>query len=648
MSKSINYQPHIDGLRAIAVLSVLVFHLDKSWLPGGFVGVDIFFVISGYLITSILTREIDQKRFSLKHFYTRRIKRILPVYFTVAASSLVTGIIILAPSELIKVAESLLASVVFLSNYYFYFNVGYFGGQADLMPLIHMWSLAVEEQFYIFWPIVLMILAAIASPLWRIVFIWAIFLSSFIISLMLSSSHPDFSYYAIMTRTYELMVGALFAIYMERAKALPKVSVWMAFATLILSVIFIRQSMAFPGWIALLPCVATGTLIVKGQGSQSVNRFLSAPFMVWVGLLSYSLYMWHWPVISFMRHYFIELEMQHILFAIVVTFALSMISRHLIEKPMMVSGASFKRSFLLVYILPATILVSVSWFIISNDGVYSRYSNDEQTLLRTSEAVGHHCARSLPYDKPNPDCLIGEETTEPKAKVLLWGDSHANHFFNTAKVASTSMPVTFELVSFAGCPSIRGVFRVNRAYSVKCYEHNEAVWEKLVKNGDFDAIVLASNWANYPRGNNLGDNEDMSVSIENSSRAFFSNMSNMISDMALLEKPFFIIDSVPNFPFNPARCNINRKLLGQNRDCNLEESEYKQGKAEFTTFIMQEVNDKRNVRFVSLDDALCEKGVCLSVKDGKALYSDSNHLSEYGSKYVASEFISFLNEVVVK
>lgn len=648
MSKSINYQPHIDGLRAIAVLSVLVFHLDKSWLPGGFVGVDIFFVISGYLITSILTREIDQKRFSLKHFYTRRIKRILPVYFTVAASSLITGIIILAPSELIKVAESLLASVVFLSNYYFYFNVGYFGGQADLMPLIHMWSLAVEEQFYIFWPIVLMILAAIASPLWRTVVIWAIFLSSFIISLMLSSSHPDFSYYAIMTRTYELMVGALFAIYMERAKALPKVSVWMAFATLILSVIFIRQSMAFPGWIALLPCVATGTLIVKGQESRGVSRFLSAPFMVWVGLLSYSLYMWHWPVISFMRHYFIELEMQHILFAIVVTFALSMISRHLIEKPMMVSSASFKRSFLLVYILPATILVSVSWFIISNDGVYSRYSNDEQTLLRTSEAVGHHCARSLPYDKPNPDCLIGEEKTEPKAKVLLWGDSHANHFFNTAKVASTSMPVTFELVSFAGCPSIRGVFRVNRAYSVKCYEHNEAVWEKLVKNGDFDAIVLASNWANYPRGNNLGDNEDMSVSTENSSRAFFSNMSNMISDMALLEKPFFIIDSVPNFPFNPARCNINRKLLGQNRDCNLEESEYKQGKAEFTTFIMQEVNDKRNVHFVSLDDALCEKGVCLSAKDGKALYSDSNHLSEYGSKYVASEFISFLNEVAGK
>lgn len=648
MSKSINYQPHIDGLRAIAVLSVLVFHLDKSWLPGGFVGVDIFFVISGYLITSILTREIDQKRFSLKHFYTRRIKRILPVYFTVAASSLITGIIILAPSELIKVAESLLASVVFLSNYYFYFNVGYFGGQADLMPLIHMWSLAVEEQFYIFWPIVLMILAAIASPLWRTVVIWAIFLTSFIISLMLSSSHPDFSYYAIMTRTYELMVGALFAIYMERAKALPKVSVWMAFATLILSVIFIRQSMAFPGWIALLPCVATGTLIVKGQESRGVSRFLSAPFMVWVGLLSYSLYMWHWPVISFMRHYFIELEMQHILFAIVVTFALSMISRHLIEKPMMVSSASFKRSFLLVYILPATILVSVSWFIISNDGVYSRYSNDEQTLLRTSEAVGHHCARSLPYDKPNPDCLIGEEKTEPKAKVLLWGDSHANHFFNTAKVASTSMPVTFELVSFAGCPSIRGVFRVNRAYSVKCYEHNEAVWEKLVKNGDFDAIVLASNWANYPRGNNLGDNEDMSVSTENSSRAFFSNMSNMISDMALLEKPFFIIDSVPNFPFNPARCNINRKLLGQNRDCNLEESEYKQGKAEFTTFIMQEVNDKRNVHFVSLDDALCEKGVCLSAKDGKALYSDSNHLSEYGSKYVASEFISFLNEVAGK
>ena len=125
-------------------------------------------------------------------------------------------------------------------------------------------------------------------------------------------------------------------------------------------------------------------------------------------------------------------------------------------------------------------------------------------------------------------------------------------------------------------------------------------------------------------------------------------MSNMISDMALLEKPFFIIDSVPNFPFNPARCNINRKLLGQNRDCNLEESEYKQGKAEFTTFIMQEVNDKRNVHFVSLDDALCEKGVCLSAKDGKALYSDSNHLSEYGSKYVASEFISFLNEVAGK
>lgn len=641
MSNTVKYQPHIDGLRAIAVMAVLLFHADPSWLPGGFVGVDVFFVISGFLITSIITREISQNTFTLASFYKRRIKRILPVYFSVAASVLIVGWLLLFPDDLQDLAKSTIASTFFVSNYYFYATSGYFASAAELKPLLHTWSLAVEEQFYIFWPLVLAALAAWVSTRWRNVIILSGFLLSLIASVILSKSHPDFAYYSIITRTFELMVGAMAAIYLPYVKRVPNAAVIAFAGGMLASLIVFDKNMLFPGFIALIPCVATALLIAKGAEIGVVNGVLSSRVMVAVGLLSYSLYMWHWPVLAFMRYYYIDLTLMHTGAAMAIIFGLAYLSRRFIEKPFLTAKTTFRQAAVVGFLAPVAVIGAVSYLFIATQGVPERYSQQEQAFIQSFSANPHHCQRIVPYDGVNNDCVVTSNDYRDGIglRVLVWGDSHANHLWGAMQRMAEIAPYEMELVTFSGCPAIRGVYRINRTYSEACFKHNQAVWESLVLSGDYDVVLMASNWANYPRGDNLADQADKTKSVENSARAMYSNLASQWQAMQSQGIPMVVFDSVPNFPQDPARCNLNKRLFEQSRSCNVERAQIEQKKAVFNDFMNDQERRLSNLHVADGLSVLCDSDTCYSARDGVAIYSDKNHLSFQGSVMIADKLV---------
>src|ERR1700722_8481853 len=315
----LNHRNDIDGLRAIAVTSVLFYHANSAWLPGGFIGVDIFFVISGFLISSIILGGIDRGTFSFGDFYARRIKRIFPALLFVSLTLSVVGWFSLFTDEYERLGKHVAAGAAFLSNILLWKEAGYFDPASELKPLLHLWSLGIEEQFYLIWPLLFFLLAkARRSPLAAI---GAITLGSFVLNLYWVKDHEVRTFYLPVTRFWELSLGALLAyaqvLGIKRSNTVirgisgfltggssPSSQNGMAFCGLTLfiaALVLLTKNDQFPGWLAALPTVGTCLLIAAGNRSWVNSRLLGNPLMVWVGLISYPLYLWHWPLLSFQR-----------------------------------------------------------------------------------------------------------------------------------------------------------------------------------------------------------------------------------------------------------------------------------------------------------------------------------------------------------
>ena len=640
---NVKYQPHIDGLRAIAVISVLIFHINPSWLPGGFIGVDVFFVISGFLITSIINREISNNSFSIANFYNRRIKRILPVYYAVAIFTLGAGFFLFFPSDFLELAQSTIASSLFASNYYFWSTSGYFSKAVELKPLLHTWSLAVEEQFYIFWPLLLLILSRLVTPRIGNILISIVFVISVLVTVLLSKSHPDFAYYSIVTRTFELMIGAMFSIYSIQVKRLPSIINFLAVVFLLLSVTLINKSMLFPGYIALVPCIATGILITKGNESHYLNWILSTKAFVTVGLLSYSLYMWHWPVLAFTRYYYFEPTVINFISAVLVIFLLAHVSRRYIERPFLKKKWEISKSATRLFLVPLGVILVTCLSIIQMNGVPARYDDNELNLINSSKPNSNNCSISIPTGKSNDLCTFAKDPASATLKVAIWGDSHANHFKAMAENLAQQTTYSIELIPFAGCPSIVGVYRINRSYSKKCFSHNKLVWERIEKR-EFDVLILASNWANYPRGNNLADTKDFTMSISNSERSFYANLELQIDNLISQKQQTIFVDSVPNFNNDPTRCNLNKAIFDSQAKCDINYLSFQNNKSKFTSFINQFSEKHATFKVLKLDSQICDEK-CSAQQNGKLIYSDKNHLSEFGSKLVTPYFAESIDEL---
>lgn len=310
----LTYRPEIDGLRAVAVLSVFIFHLNANWLPGGFVGVDIFFVISGYLITSILYNDCEEGRFSLARFYQRRIARIFPAFFTVALATLAGAALVYSPQDLASAGANLVAALLSVANVKYMLQGSYFQISPDAQPFLHYWSLSVEEQFYIIFPILLFLIFRYARA-YLVPILALLTIGSLAACVVLTQVNPVWAFYLLPTRAWELGAGALLAAFLSTSsqQAVPNPRL-LPFAGLLViggSIIFVQEGSQFPGWQAIFPVVGTVAIIASGAGSNSrVEQWLSSRPMVNIGKMSYSLYLWHWPVFSLIDYQFYALPVE--------------------------------------------------------------------------------------------------------------------------------------------------------------------------------------------------------------------------------------------------------------------------------------------------------------------------------------------------
>ena len=356
------YRKEIDGLRTIAVLPVILFHAGILGFGGGYVGVDIFFVISGHLITSIILEEQNQGRFSIINFYERRARRILPALIWVLLLTSIASFVLMSPGELEDYSDSLISVATFSSNIFFYLQSGYFSTASDEKPLLHTWSLAVEEQYYIVFPVLISSLWFMGKKKLTILIAAAALISLSFAQYLADTGRANFNFYLIFSRGWELLFGSLIALLSLPEKDIKnswrEILGFTGLALIVYAIVFFDQSTPFPSIYGLIPVLGTCLVIIAANATSLVGRFLSHKFLVYIGLLSYSLYLWHQPILAFIRLKTIGEPSTLVLFAaILATFIAAYISYIFIEKPLK-NKQRFPRRFIfqssLIAIIAAT------------------------------------------------------------------------------------------------------------------------------------------------------------------------------------------------------------------------------------------------------------------------------------------------------
>ena len=427
---SLEYRPDIDGLRAVAVIAVLLFHAELH-CPGGFVGVDMFFVISGFLISSLILKELDDGSFSLVNFWERRIRRILPAVTVVVLGTLVAGWFLYLPADFASLGKSVVAQAALVSNIFFYQQAGYFEAGADTTPLLHTWSLAVEEQFYLIFPLFLVFLSRFRRRS-RLAAIVVVAAASFASSVLGTYAYPRAAFYLLPTRAWELLLGALLAMTRGRVSVnswIRETSAWMGLGLVACSVVYYDGSTRFPGLAAAAPCLGTALIIFSGERRLStVGRMLAFRPVVFVGLVSYSLYLWHWPILAYSR-YLLGGEGQRWPFRVALLIAsavLAILSWKYIETPFrkrtILRGR--RRIFGFAGVSVATVLglgLVVSYFA----GFPWRFPRD---ALMYADCRDHYPGfedTSLAQAVAAQFAEVGSREADQPINLLVWGDSHA-------------------------------------------------------------------------------------------------------------------------------------------------------------------------------------------------------------------------------
>ena len=492
------YRPDIDGLRAVAVVLVLLFHGGLSF-TGGFVGVDVFFVISGYLITGLIIRQQNEGRFSLKEFWTRRIRRIIPASAVMALVTLIAGAVLLFPVDFAELGKSTIAQQTMLSNVFFWRSTGYFQGPADLKPLLHTWSLAVEEQFYVVYPFILMAMSKLRVRTKVILFL-AAGIASLALSVWGTYSYPSATFYLLPTRAWELLIGGILCFLPAKPIANCAVSLVAGVGGLIMilvaSLIF-DGATRFPGLNALLPCVGTALIIVSNTGQLNlVGRILALKPVVFVGLISYSLYLWHWPILAYARYYLgHELPLGVVLTSLSASFVLAYLSWVFVETPLRRSRTqTYTRPILIGICGSIPVLVLLAGVVAANRGFESRVKPQVLHYLSATESKWSTDRVSLDRAQDGDFPLFGDGNGE--ASCIVWGDSHAIAIMPGVDSACKKIGVqTYQATYPSTAPLLDFVRMTQYGLKEKSPVFATAVVD-FVEKQKIDVVILTCKWRN--------------------------------------------------------------------------------------------------------------------------------------------------------
>lgn len=658
------YRLDIDGLRTVAVVSVVIFHAFPGTLPGGFVGVDIFFAISGYLISQHIIETLDQGRFSLVGFYTRRIKRIYPALVTVMAASLTVGIVLMASGELERLASDALASVAFAANIYFYMTRDYFSQGASASPLLHLWSLGVEEQYYIIWPVALFLLWRFVSRRVATFAIAAAVLLSLASSIFLSRTHAIAAFYLPVTRVWELLFGSALAwaefhsgerrtlpandTTLARRSLLRDLASFAGVALIALSLALFDPDIVFPGWRAALPAGGATLVIAAGPAAWFNRRVLSLKPLVYIGLISYPLYLWHWPILVFLRLLSGGTPTAAMLVAaIVVAFALSSITFSVIETPARFSRVARRYPVRAASALVAMMMgIGLSSYAISRDsGLPDRFPDASFGAHPEQWVSTDTCKKTFPDSE---FCVMPVSNGRPE--VALLGDSHANHFYEGLQSALASGGTGLFAVGSGNCPPFSGVDIYLGDHVKHCAALFSGVLDYVVKSSDIHLVVLSSyaissiaggfdyDESGYIRlvaasgaraGPTAGRRDD-----ESSLDVYLAGLERTLSRLTAAGKHVVFVLDTPELDFDPNTCVRRPVQFSVRSPCAVPRAKVERRLTGVQTRILAVLARFPDVKVFNPVPHLCDAQNCYARQGGEFMYADRDHLSPDGSRYV--------------
>lgn len=658
----IKYRADIDGLRAIAVLSVVIFHFFPSTLHGGFVGVDIFFVISGFLIGKIIITEITNNSFSFINFYKRRALRIFPALIVVLLFCFALGVSSLYNSELVSLSKHIAAGAGFVSNIALWSESGYFDASSNSKPLLHLWSLGVEEQFYIFTPIILIFAIKKGMPLLKVLL--ALIIASFAYCIWTMIFDKTANYYSPLSRMWELMAGVALAyvtISSERVndflnKHKDFISIF-GFTMILISIFFIDESMNFPGYLAILPVSGAVMIIAAGNQSYFNKNILSLRPFVFIGLISYPLYLWHWPVITFARIvHGEELPLTLSISCLFIAFALSFLTYVLIERPIRFKLNIRSETKAILLSLGLLSVFSMGMYFFINNGIPER----KFTSINAERSTGYDpdipftddgCGMSKENMLVVPYC---QHDRRGKPSYVLIGDSKSMALYGG--VMRTAIPGNYWMYMGGNSSStppriVMPVFTNDPKYSFY-QEASKAVIDTIVKNTDLKVVVYVVASRAIFQLKSDDSIEDM-PSTKNYKLALTGLMSGVDKIVSSGKKVVFVVDN-PTLA-HPENCLgrkttigvINDFITSENKNCSVSVSKQLTLSENYRN-LLEQLKSKypNNVYTLETIDIMCEKGQCSHRKDGHFMYSETDHVSGYAAGLIGDKLNKFLATII--
>ena len=637
------HRREIDGLRALAILPVLFYHAGFGAVDGGFFGVDIFFVISGFLITGIIVGELNSRNsFSIVGFYERRARRIMPALFTVMLTMIPVAWFLMFSEQYKTFVQSLTSINFFVSNYFFLGKSGYFDPNIDLNPMLHTWSLAIEEQFYLFFPLILWLLWKLVRQRYWIAILSVVGAVSLVWANLNWANDPTSNFYLLQFRAWELIIGAIAAIHLSRREK-PYSN---QFASLIgLALIGLAivgpwkllhknlEDFAHPGYITLIPVVGTALVLLFAGSGTIVNRVLSLKLFVGIGLISYSAYLWHQPIFAFFRiSQLHEPSAWAFLPLIALTLVLAALTWKFIENPFRDRKRFTRRQILIGTAALIALLTVFSSFAARNSIDAKRVTlsgasfKELSARITANRGLDHMCNQ---FFENEPKCTVGSDP-----KVVLWGDSYTMHLALGLKESPTK--VDFVQQTFSACAPTLGIAQQNPSYGAefakKCIKHNDDVLAWLARKPNIEYVVLSSPWSTvlapnakiYSRGGAVGKSGELGLGA----------LRETVSAIKALGKKPLLVMATPANNEDHGQCVL--RALANNvstEECNFPLTK----DARHKTNLMV-ANSGSGAPSFWLDKLLCPNGICLAERDGSIIFRDAGHLSREGSSYIGQKY----------
>ncbi|MEP3108472.1 MAG: acyltransferase family protein [Hyphomicrobiales bacterium] len=633
---TIAYRPEINGLRAIAVCSVLLSHAKFEAFAGGFVGVDIFFVISGYLITSIVLRDYESGTFSFLDFYVKRMRRLLPALFVVLFFCFLFSYALLPVERLRDFARTITTVVFFFSNFHFMNQGGYFDLSDSFRPLLHTWSLGIEEQFYIVYPIFLVVLRAFSRKLF-IVGLVLVFLGSIFLSEYLSVVDERANYFLPFTRAWELSAGCLLATlstaFLDRVSGIwREIAALSGIAAIGVSLVLLTPEFAYPSLWALIPVSGTVLVLAMADGRTFVGKLLSTKLLVFIGLISYSLYLWHQPVFVFSGFVFGSENLSEVGYAalILLCILLATLTYIFVETPVrqrrMAKGSP--------QLIAISVMVCVAFVASSRlTVIYGKQAlpfrsnavTDLDTRLRRNLGVTADCGR---FPGGADYCR-----TSSKPTIAVWGDSHARHAAGSVLAANPDA----EIIQFSGsgCPALLNIASARRGvdWARNCIAFNDSVMDWLEKSETVKHVVLASALLDF-KGRQKVMTGEGSMALSDS-QMIATRLTGLIDWIRSRDMEPFLYSFTPTNGTNVGYCYYRILLFGRkNTHCDMKNKDILESAADRIGIFELASTD---VQSLYLPDLLCSKTKCEMMPEGTLLYNDGHHLSYEGANYVGKK-----------